>query len=53
MFKKVKKSLNKEELECLHYLLTKKYNRKPFKPTDYDDVRYLRMKVKEVLDNLK
>ena len=53
IFDKRKRTLNKNELEVLHHILTIFYDRTKPKTTDLDDARYLRMKVKEVLDNLK
>ena len=53
IFDKRKRSLNKAELECLHHILSIFYNKTKPKNTDLDDALYLRMKVNEVLDNLK
>lgn len=53
IFDKRKRNLNIKELECLHKILTIFYDRTKPKNTDLDDALYLRMKVKEILDNLK
>lgn len=52
LFKK-NHQLNKKELETLHSLLSDLYNgKKKFKTTELDDCLHLRMRIKEVLDNL-